>query len=160
MSEINMKKCLICGFDKKVDNHHIIKVNDFGSDSEDNLVFLCPNHHWIADFGYGEDRKLLLNIIKDKTGKSGSLLPKDKRCRIDNLAFIAIEEDLSYFDTQFIIKEEEKEMWRNSQNYRIMKNLLLSRKQTDMLKREIKRVEILLLIKLLKEELKKCQKQA
>lgn len=37
------EKCIICGFDKILDVHHI---NEDNSDNrKDNLVFLCPNHH-------------------------------------------------------------------------------------------------------------------
>lgn len=66
------KSCVVCGFDKKVENHHIIKWKELGSDEESNLVYLCPNHHWIADFGEEQDREEILKIIKKITGKIGT----------------------------------------------------------------------------------------
>lgn len=57
------KKCVVCGFDKKVEKHHIVKWRELGSDDEENLVNLCPNHHWIADFGEPEDRLEILEKI-------------------------------------------------------------------------------------------------
>lgn len=50
------KKCLECGYDKHVDCCHIKPVSDFGDDvlikeinHIDNLMWLCPNHHWEFD---------------------------------------------------------------------------------------------------------------
>jgi hypothetical protein len=37
------KSCLICGFDKVVDLHHLDKNRK--NNSETNLIGLCPNHH-------------------------------------------------------------------------------------------------------------------
>lgn len=37
------KSCLICGFDKVVDLHHLDKNHK--NNSESNLIGLCPNHH-------------------------------------------------------------------------------------------------------------------
>lgn len=52
------KKCIICGYDKHVDVSHIKGVSDFNGDaliskinSIENLVSLCPNHHWEYDNG-------------------------------------------------------------------------------------------------------------
>ena len=36
-------KCIICGFDKFVELHHLDKNRD--NNSKDNLIGLCPNHH-------------------------------------------------------------------------------------------------------------------
>lgn len=44
-------KCLICGFDEIIEVHHIIPRAKGGTDDEDNLVVLCPNHHALADKG-------------------------------------------------------------------------------------------------------------
>lgn len=45
-------KCEICGWDRSsVDLCHIIDRSDGGSDKEDNLVLLCPNHHRLFDHG-------------------------------------------------------------------------------------------------------------
>lgn len=37
------KKCVICGFDKIVDLHHLDLNHE--NNSQDNLIGLCPNHH-------------------------------------------------------------------------------------------------------------------
>lgn len=38
-------KCFICGYDKIVEAHHIIPVNDGGKTSVRNGILLCPNCH-------------------------------------------------------------------------------------------------------------------
>lgn len=47
------KECIICGYDKHVEVHHKNPCNSYSNDtllsivnSLDNLVYLCPNHHW------------------------------------------------------------------------------------------------------------------
>ena len=55
-------KCLICGFDKIVELHHL-DFNHFNN-SENNLLGLCPNHHkMIHDRRY---RKEVLEFLKSK----------------------------------------------------------------------------------------------
>lgn len=51
-------KCAICGYDKHVEVAHIKAVSEFSDDvtikeinSIDNLIGLCPNHHWEYDNG-------------------------------------------------------------------------------------------------------------
>lgn len=51
-------KCCICGYDKHVEVAHIKPVSDFTDEtlikeinSIDNLIGLCPNHHWEYDNG-------------------------------------------------------------------------------------------------------------
>ena len=51
-------KCAVCGYDKHVDIAHIKAVSDFSEDTlvseiskSDNLIALCPNHHWEYDHG-------------------------------------------------------------------------------------------------------------
>ena len=51
-------KCAICGYDKHVEVAHIKAVSEFNNeatireiDSIDNLIGLCPNHHWEYDNG-------------------------------------------------------------------------------------------------------------
>lgn len=53
------KKCKICGYEKHVEVCHIKSVSSFGDNdliteinSFDNLIGLCPNHHWEFDNGY------------------------------------------------------------------------------------------------------------
>jgi hypothetical protein len=52
----NEPTCLVCGYDKHVEVCHIISVADFPGDATiseinalENLVGLCPNHHWEFD---------------------------------------------------------------------------------------------------------------
>jgi predicted restriction endonuclease len=54
----NDKKCKVCGYKPHVEVCHIKSVSSFGNDalvddinSIDNLVGLCPNHHWEFDNG-------------------------------------------------------------------------------------------------------------
>lgn len=51
-------KCAICGYDKHVEIAHIKAVSDFKEsaliseiNNIDNLIALCPNHHWEYDNG-------------------------------------------------------------------------------------------------------------
>jgi len=51
-------KCVICGYTKHVEIAHIKAVSEFGDDATleeinhiNNLVGLCPNHHWEYDAG-------------------------------------------------------------------------------------------------------------
>lgn len=50
------KKCLICSYDKHVETAHIISVMKAPDafqmkaiNSKENLMYLCPNHHWEFD---------------------------------------------------------------------------------------------------------------
>jgi ribosomal protein L37E len=64
-----IEKCVICGFDKVVDLHHL--DGDKKNNSEKNLIGLCPNHHkMLHDFRYREE---MFNILKEK----GYSTPKD-----------------------------------------------------------------------------------
>lgn len=52
------KCCICCGYDKHYETAHIKSVSSFDSDallseinSIDNLIALCPNHHWEYDNG-------------------------------------------------------------------------------------------------------------
>jgi len=52
------KSCLVCGYNKYIEVCHVTPVSDFpdratiGEISNiDNLVGLCPNHHWEFDHG-------------------------------------------------------------------------------------------------------------
>ena len=51
-------ECAICGYNKHVEIAHIKAVSDFDDDAlvseinhPDNLIGLCPNHHWEYDNG-------------------------------------------------------------------------------------------------------------
>lgn len=52
------KQCIICGYDKHIEIAHVKAVSEFNDEalvSEinhiDNLIALCPNHHWEYDKG-------------------------------------------------------------------------------------------------------------
>ena len=52
------RKCIVCGYDNIINVSHIKAVKDFHGDSlikeinhPDNLIALCPNHHWEFDNG-------------------------------------------------------------------------------------------------------------
>lgn len=65
------QKCVICGFDKIVDLHHLDEKKQ--NNSETNLVSLCPNHHkMLHDFRY---RAEMFSILKEK----GFTVPEDKK---------------------------------------------------------------------------------
>jgi hypothetical protein len=56
------QKCVVCGFDKVVDLHHLDSNKQ--NASEENLMGLCPNHHkMIHNFRYKEE---ILAILKEK----------------------------------------------------------------------------------------------
>jgi hypothetical protein len=52
------KKCFYCGYDKTIEIAHIKSVSSFSKDSLikdinalNNIIALCPNHHWEYDHG-------------------------------------------------------------------------------------------------------------
>lgn len=72
-----VKECVICGYNKHIQICHIKAVKDFESsatvleiNSKENLIALCPNHHW--EF----DNKLLSanekSIIEKKIAKNAN----------------------------------------------------------------------------------------
>ena len=56
------KFCVICGFDKIVDLHHLDRNHE--NRSETNLIGLCPNHHKMIH--KSEFRAEILNKLKEK----------------------------------------------------------------------------------------------
>jgi len=42
-------ECEICGFSRVIQYAHIVSVKDGGVEERDNLLALCPNHHWLYD---------------------------------------------------------------------------------------------------------------
>ncbi len=65
------KKCVICGFDKVVDLHHLDENKN--NNYEKNLIGLCPNHHRMIH--NLEFRKEMRNILLEK----GYVLPEDPK---------------------------------------------------------------------------------
>jgi len=64
------KKCFFCGYDKTIEIAHIKSVSSFTKDSlirdinsPNNIIALCPNHHWEFDHG-------LIKLINQTTGPS------------------------------------------------------------------------------------------
>ena len=65
------EKCVICGFDKMIDLHHLDE--DKKNNSQENFIGLCPNHHrMIHDFRYRRETREVLE-------KRGFKVPKDPK---------------------------------------------------------------------------------
>ena len=65
------EKCIICGFDKIIDLHHLDENKK--NNSPDNLIGLCPNHHkMLHNFQF---RKEMRELLKQK----GYNLRKDSK---------------------------------------------------------------------------------
>lgn len=147
---MKQKKCVMCGFNKKVLKHHIIKFNNFGSDEKDNLVYLCPNHHWIADFGEEEDREKILNEIINITGKKGSKIPEDKI----NFIELKIRHLLSETFPYILNDEEFWQDMKQTSNYNQYKKWLLGRGIDSSFCRKLnQKSEMLILINKLRKNL-------
>lgn len=56
------KKCIICGFDKVVDLHHL--DNNHSNNAENNLIGVCPNHHKMLH--HRAHRMELFEVLKEK----------------------------------------------------------------------------------------------
>ena len=59
-------QCMICGYDKFVDSHHIDPVFNGGKNDIMNGILLCPNHHREADREL-ISQKQLRNFAKNYT---------------------------------------------------------------------------------------------
>jgi hypothetical protein len=68
------KKCLLCGFDKVVDLHHLDKNKK--NNSESNLIGLCPNHHRMIH--QQKYRQEILEKVNEILVKKG-IKPVEKR---------------------------------------------------------------------------------
>ena len=44
-------ECKICNFNRYVEKCHIIPKYLYGGSDENNIVYLCPNHHKLLDNG-------------------------------------------------------------------------------------------------------------
>jgi len=54
VAERNHKKqCVVCGFTKIIEVHHINEIHD--DNRVENLIFLCPNHHKMYHSKYKEE---------------------------------------------------------------------------------------------------------
>jgi len=144
------KKCVICGFNKRVESHHIIKRSEFGSDEETNMVYLCLNHHWIADFGNEKDRQIILDRIIRLTGKEGKRI-SSKEIDLCDLKIKALEREM------FGDSVDNNEWWeshKNTRNYVINKNWILGVGCNSYLSSLLnKKAEMLILVEKLRKEI-------
>jgi len=63
------KSCVLCGFEKVVDLHHLDE--DHKNTSPENLIGLCPNHHkMFHDFRYRKE-------IQEQLREKGFNIPED-----------------------------------------------------------------------------------
>ena len=69
-----IKNCVICGFDKIVDLHHLDYNNKNNVDA--NLVGLCPNHHRMVH--RREFSQEMYELLKDKGLSPKPLFEKDE----------------------------------------------------------------------------------
>ena len=145
------KRCVICGFDKKVSKHHIIKLIEGGDNSEENLVYLCPNHHWIADFGNKEERKEIFSQIKLITGKEGKKISNREEDYLNK----KIRNLLAYNFGEYLLKDDLE--WFNimkTSNYFQLRTWLLGREIPIEISRKLnQKGEMLILINKLKRDL-------
>ncbi len=155
------KKCIICGFNRGLNNHHIIKKRDGGSDEPENLVYLCPNHHWIADFGTEQERLFILEEIKKLTGKVGKEISKEDKEKLDIKIKALLEESLCWglFKQDFKpFTEEEWKKHKETWNYEVTFKMLMGRGCSQIECSLLhKRAELLILIRKLKDELDKIK---
>ena len=148
---MEQKKCVVCGFDKYVENHHIIKFSDYGSDEEENLVYLCPNHHWIADFGDIEDKKWIIEEIKKVSGKIGKKMNEEDLKKFKKKARRLVEESLG----RYTDKEWKEKNMENTFNFECYIKDLRKRAFNGITSRNAnKRAELLLLRDKIDDELK------
>lgn len=69
--------CAICGSNNNGELAHINPVSDGASNSPDNLIFLCPNHHTAYDYGHKVDSTIRKDVID-----AAKLMKRDSRRRM------------------------------------------------------------------------------
>ena len=122
-----------------------------GSDEPENIVTLCLNHHWVADFGTEKERLEILKLIKDLTGKSGKRIPEEEITLLDNKVFILQEENLGKMDN------EKRKEFRKTSNYLDTRKWLLCLECPPELSRNLnEKAEKLILIDKLKKTIPHC----
>ena len=65
------KRCILCGFEKVVELHHLDENRK--NNSTENLIGLCPNHHKMLH--YFKFRAEMRKLLEEK----GFVLPKDEK---------------------------------------------------------------------------------
>jgi len=68
------QKCIICGFDKIIDLHHIDMNHQ--NNSPENLIGLCPNHHKMAH--HRKYQKEVFELLKEKGFKEPETYKDDE----------------------------------------------------------------------------------
>jgi len=157
---MDKKQCVVCGFDKRVHSHHIIKRRIGGLNTEENLVLLCPNHHWIADFGTEKERRIILELITKVTGKTGKGISDNEKKHLDEKIKVLQEQFMGAFRKRrkWEFSEEEWEKHKCTWNYENDKKNLLGRGLNEIQCSLLhKKAEILILINKLEEELEKIK---
>ena len=90
---INQFPCHICGESRVINNSHIIPREVGGANSEDNIIFLCANHHHLFDHG-----KLTQNEFSkiDLSGKAADAVEYFNKVRVlkQNLFWKSMTNDL------------------------------------------------------------------
>ena len=125
-----MRKCIICGFDKRVHLHHIIKRRIGGSN----------------------DKEKIIKLIKELTDKEGKYLSNNELSFLDKKIFVLLERTLGK------IEKENRKEWRKSYNYETYKKYLLGRGCPSIWTKNLnEKAEKLLLIKKIEERLPRCE---
>ncbi len=66
----NQQPCTICGEKRVINRCHIIPRENGGSNSEDNMIYLCPTHHFLFDQGRLSEEEFNKIDISDKAKDS------------------------------------------------------------------------------------------
>lgn len=133
--------CEICGFNKLVEAHHIIKRIDYGSDDFENLIFLCPNHHKMADsFRYKDEMK---KLIFQKTGKVGKKLSEEEIFEVNKeiASFSSTNNPLSFdfhLSKRFVLGQNYSARMMATKKYKEYKNLVKDKQSTTTPHMEVK----------------------
>ena len=71
---VKKDKCLLCDYTNHVQLCHIRDIGEFPDSTKlneindlDNLVYLCPNHHWDLDHEYLSEKEM--DIISSRNDK-------------------------------------------------------------------------------------------
>lgn len=83
-------KCSVCGYNTIVEVAHIKAVSSFPEDtlvaevnSLDNLIGLCPNHHWEMDHGLLDPMTITKPLLSEEGGTRTHINPITVLCLED-----------------------------------------------------------------------------
>jgi len=69
-NSLRKQGCPFCGYDKHFEVHHIKSITEFNEDTSiaiinslNNLIGLCPNHHWEVHNGFISVNDLRSNLV-------------------------------------------------------------------------------------------------